>query len=143
LSLGDWAYNPQSILNDLRSVNNNFLSVIGIDIGSFLDELQSFLNTINQGRFAVSFQFSAYTRSIGLYFNNAMGITTDDLENRPDFAWFRTLKSAINRLTNGALYIYAGETCHDTWSAYNGIIPLCNVPFFFVYLFGTANVHYD
>jgi hypothetical protein len=145
LTLGDFWGNPETILDILNDIVS-FLNPFDLDINEFFENIKSWLKKAKKAKFAVVFQLSTFTGGKGLYFLNDMGVTTNDLNYSDEYKWFRILKKALDILTRGELYLYAGNHCSDTWDACNGPVPIwptCTSPFWFMYVFGTAQVHFD
>lgn len=146
LSLGDFWGNPEKILDILEDIGS-FLGPLGINVKDFLETIKSWLKKIGKAKFAVVFQLSTFSGSKGLYFLNDLGVTTDMLNHSSDYQWFRTLSQVFDSITSGGTaYLYAGNYCSDNWGATNGPVPswpACTSPFWFMYVFGTAQVYFD
>jgi hypothetical protein len=140
-SLDDYIYLHFSEIISALKTADNFLERIGIHINSFIKELEDLHNSLNKGRYALFFVYSTYSGHFELVFLNEMGITSQGAENYPAI---RTLESAL-RIFFPRVSKFELKACSswkDDFSGQSGTFPtwLCNPPYWFCYLFGSAGV---
>lgn len=140
-SLDDYIFVNFSEVISILKTTDNFLKHIGINIDSFIADLENLYNTIDKGKFAFFFVFSTHTGYFELVFLNEMGLTVETVRNYPAI---RTLESTLRSYMPGisTFELKAGSSWTDHFSGRSGTepTPLCNPPFWFCYLFGSANV---
>lgn len=140
-SLDDYIYLHFSDIINALQTTDNFLKHIGINIDSFITELEDLNDKLGEGKFAFFFVFSTYTRYFSLVFLNEMGLTVESVR---DYPVINTLESALRNFLPGigTFDLKAGSSWTDNFSGKSGSdpTPTCNPPYWFCYLLGSANV---
>jgi hypothetical protein len=128
------------VINALQTTDN-FLKHIGINIDSFITDLEDLHNKLDKGKFAFFFVFSTHTRYFSLVFLNEMGLTVESVR---DYPVIRTLAQALYEFLPGVgtFDLKAGSSWTDNFTGRSGsfLSPTCNPPYWFCYLLGSANV---